>query len=112
VGRTVLSTSLCRWPSSAIRWLLLSPPVCCQRARPQTQQNEITNLEMKMIGLQLARSIGDAASKKEIIKSFANTERNFILKKNEKSISTEATSEYNDMKSTIEKLASKIPGRS
>ncbi|SEM76792.1 hypothetical protein [Bradyrhizobium sp. OK095] len=74
-------------------------------------KNEITNFEMKMIGVQLAQSFGDAPSKKEIIKSLAATERNFLIKKNEKSISTEAMSEYNDMKGLLEKVVSKLPGK-
>ena len=65
---------------------------------------------MKMMGLQLAKEFGDAASKKEIMKSLAQTERNFILKKSERSVSTEALSEYNDLRGLIEKLVSKIPG--
>jgi hypothetical protein len=42
------------------------------------------------------------------------TERNFILKKNEKSVSTEALAEYNDLKSLVEGLLDKLPsaGRS
>lgn len=72
-------------------------------------KNELTNLEMKMIGLQLAQQFSDASSKKEIIKSFAQTERNFILKKNERSSSYEA-SDYNDLKGLLDKLVDKIPG--
>lgn len=44
------------------------------------------------------------------MKSLAATERNFVIKKSEKSISTEALSEYNDLKGIFEKLISKIPG--
>jgi hypothetical protein len=73
-------------------------------------KNEMTNLEMKMIGLQLAKALGDASSKKEIIKAFAHTERNFVLKKNERTISSEELSEYNDLKSVLDGLISKIPG--
>jgi hypothetical protein len=73
-------------------------------------KNEITNLEMKMMALQLAKEFNDSPSKKEIMKSLAQTERNFILKKNEKSVSTEALSEYNDLRGLIEKLVNKIPG--
>lgn len=75
-------------------------------------KNEITNLEMKMMGLQLAKEFGDGPSRKEIVKSLASTERNFIIKKNEKSVSMEALSEYNDLKGILEKLISKIPGSS
>ena len=73
-------------------------------------KNEITNLEMKMMALQLAKEFNDAASKKEIMKSLAQTERNYILKKNERSVTTETLSEYNDLRGLIEKLVNKIPG--
>jgi hypothetical protein len=73
-------------------------------------KNEVTNIEMRMMGLQLAKAAGDAASRKEVIKSLMSTERNFLIKRNEKSVSTEALSEYNDLKGLIEKLVSKIPG--
>jgi hypothetical protein len=73
-------------------------------------KNEITNLELRMMGLQIAKDAGDAASRKEVVKSLMNTERNFIIKKNEKTTSTEALSEYNDLKDLIGKLINKIPG--
>jgi hypothetical protein len=44
-------------------------------------KNEITNLEMKMIGLQLARSIGDAASKKRNHKVVCQYRTQFHIKK-------------------------------
>ncbi|MBB4359127.1 TRAP-type C4-dicarboxylate transport system permease small subunit [Bradyrhizobium sp. CIR18] len=74
-------------------------------------KNEITNFEMKMIGVQLAQSFGDAPSKKEIVRSLAATERNFLIKKNEKTISTEAITEYNDLKGLLEKIVNKLPGK-
>jgi hypothetical protein len=73
-------------------------------------KNEITNIELKMMALQLSKEFDDAFSKKEIMKSLAQTERNFILKKNEKSVSIESLSEYNDLRGLVEKLVSKIPG--
>jgi hypothetical protein len=73
-------------------------------------KNEITNLEMKMMAVQLAHEFKDPPSKKEIMKSLAQTERNFILKKNERSASSDSNSEYNDLRGLIEKLVSKIPG--
>jgi uncharacterized membrane protein len=74
-------------------------------------KNEITNIEMRMMAAQLAQTVGDNAAKKDVIKSFAATERNFLLKKGERTISTEALSEYNDMKGLLEKLASKLRSR-
>jgi hypothetical protein len=61
---------------------------------------------MKMMALQMA---SDQMSKKEIVKVFSKTERNFILKKNEKLISDEDAAEYNDMKSLLEKVIQKLP---
>jgi hypothetical protein len=69
-------------------------------------RNELTNLDMKMMALQLAT---DQASKKEIVKTFWKTERNFVIKKNEKLISGENAAEYNDMKSLLEKVIQKLP---
>jgi hypothetical protein len=74
-------------------------------------KNEITNLEMKMMGVQLVQVFGDGPSKKEIVKSLAATERNFLIKKNERTISTEVMSEYNDMKGLLEKAIGKLPGK-
>jgi hypothetical protein len=73
-------------------------------------KNELTNIELIMMGIQLSKDAGNAASRKDVIKSLMNTERNFLIKKNEKSVSTEALTEYNDLKGLIDKLVSKIPG--
>jgi hypothetical protein len=72
-------------------------------------RNEITNIEGKMMGLQLAKSINDVASKKEVVRAFVKTERNFVLRKNERIISTENLSEYNDIKSILDELIRKLP---
>jgi hypothetical protein len=72
-------------------------------------RNELTNLEVKMMALQLAVKIGDASSKKEIVRVFSKTERNFVLKKNEKIISADNSAEYNDLKGVLEQVLRKIP---
>jgi hypothetical protein len=72
-------------------------------------RNELTNLEAKMMALQLAVSVGDASSKKEIVKVLSKTERNFVLKRNEKLISAENSTEYNDLKAVLEQVIRKIP---
>jgi len=72
-------------------------------------RNELTNLEVKMMALQLAVSVGDAASKKEIVRVLSKTERNFVLKKNEKLISGDISPEYNDLKALLEQVIRKIP---
>jgi hypothetical protein len=65
---------------------------------------------LPVMGLQIAKDAGDAASRKEVVKSLMNTERNFIIKENEKTTSTGALTEYNDLRDLIEKLINKIPG--
>ncbi len=72
-------------------------------------KNEITNIELKMLALQVANNEKDSASKKTVIKSLAETERNFILRKNEKTVSGDFNAEYNDMKSLLEKALEKVP---
>jgi hypothetical protein len=72
-------------------------------------RNELTNLEVKMMALQLAISFGDASSKKEIVRVLSKTERNFVLKRNEKIISADNSTEYNDMKAVLEQVLRKIP---
>lgn len=72
-------------------------------------RNELTNLEVKMMALQLAVKFGDASIKKEIVRVLAKTERNFVLKKNEKIISADNLTEYNDLKAVLEQVLRKIP---
>ena len=62
-----------------------------------------------MMALQLAISFGDASSKKEIVRVLSKTERNFVLKRNEKIISADNSTEYNDMKAVLEQVLRKIP---
>jgi flagellar biosynthesis/type III secretory pathway chaperone len=61
-----------------------------------------------MMAVQLSKT-ADGASKKEVIKTLLKTERNFTLKKNERTISADVT-EYNDIKALLERLVSKLPG--
>jgi len=74
-------------------------------------KNELTNLESKMIAFQYARTLKDASAHRQIIKCLSETERNFVLKKGEKLATADAHADYNDVKSIIEKLISKIPGK-
>jgi hypothetical protein len=71
-------------------------------------RNELTNIEAKMMALQLSKT-ADAASRKDVIKTLLKTERNFTLRKNERTISSDVT-EYNDLKALLERLVSKLPG--
>jgi hypothetical protein len=72
-------------------------------------RNELTNIEAKMMALQFSQIIDDSAMKKEVVKTLLKTERNFTLKKNERIISADTTAEYNDLKSLLERIISKLP---
>src|ERR1700722_2054860 len=73
-------------------------------------KNEITNIEAQIMAYSMAKEFGiDAA--KPVIDALAKTERNFIVKKDEKTISTENLSEYNDMKGFVDKLLDKLPSK-
>jgi hypothetical protein len=72
-------------------------------------KNEITNIESKMIGLQFGKSSKNAKIREIIVKTLSETERNFVIKKNEKIASMETLAEYNDIKSLVEKLVDKLP---
>jgi len=67
--------------------------------------NEITNLEAKMMALQVASERNDKQLFKPIVESLAATERNFILKKNEKAIH-EDDRRYNDLSQMLRALSS------
>lgn len=67
-------------------------------------QNEITNLGFKMASLKVAIKSEDSSALNEIIRNFSNTERNFILKKDEtteklESLKTETNQSSNFTKS-------------
>lgn len=53
-------------------------------------QNEITNIESRQIALQQALILGDKTTIKKLLESLSNTERNFILKKGETTLSQDA----------------------
>ena len=71
-------------------------------------KNEMTNIEMRLAALQLAAS-ASVNSKKQVIEALIKTERNYVLRKNERVISHENLAEFNDLKSVVEKLLEKIP---
>lgn len=61
-------------------------------------KNEITNIEARIMALSVSMAAKDSQSLREVVKSFAMTERNFILKKNEHTVASEVDNKYNDMK--------------
>lgn len=52
-------------------------------------QNELTNIEFKLLAMRVAEDIGDTESTKAAIINFLATERNFVLKKDESTIELE-----------------------
>jgi len=73
-------------------------------------KNELTNVESKLMAYAMAKSLG-ANQVKVVIEELAKTERNFVLKKNEKTLSHENLSEFNDLRDVVQKLAEKIPSK-
>ncbi len=74
-------------------------------------KNEITNIEAQMMAYAMAREFG-ADGVKPVIEALSRTERNFIVKKDEKTIAIENPSEYNDLRGFVDKLLDKIPAKS
>lgn len=52
-------------------------------------QNEMTNIESKHLALEVASMIGDEGLVKDVVRTVANTERNFILAKGQTTASVE-----------------------
>ncbi|WBU27885.1 hypothetical protein OOZ54_14580 [Rhodopseudomonas palustris] len=72
-------------------------------------KNEITNIELKMLAVLLSGKSDSPETTKDVISSLIMTERNFVMKKDERSVSMEGSSEYNDLKGIIEQLVQKLP---
>jgi hypothetical protein len=72
--------------------------------------NEITNLEAKMVAALLACERDDKSLFKPIIESLAKTERNFILKKSEKTVLQDEDRKYNDLKDVVTNFRRTVQG--
>jgi len=64
--------------------------------------NEITNLEAKMMGLLVASERNDKSLFKSLIDNLAKTERNFVLKRREKTVLQDEDRKYNDLKDVLQ----------
>jgi hypothetical protein len=64
--------------------------------------NEITNLEAKMMGLLVAQERNDKSLFKALIDSLAKTERNFVIKRKDRTILDDEDRKYNDLKDVIQ----------
>lgn len=71
-------------------------------------KNEITNIESQFMAYLMSREYG-ADLVKIVVEKMASTERNFIIKNGEKTISLENESQYNDLKELSLKIVDKIP---
>tara|TARA_B110000967_G_C18845877_1_gene541955 strand:- start:631 stop:1575 length:945 start_codon:yes stop_codon:yes gene_type:complete len=71
-------------------------------------QNEITNLNFKITAIKTAIKIDDKPTLSQIILTFSNTERNFILKKGETTENIESMKMENSQVSTYSKSLSEI----
>lgn len=68
--------------------------------------NELTNVESRYLALEEAISLEDEDAVKEIVKDISKTERNFLLKKGESTVSTEEKRlAMEDNKNTIQHLS-------
>lgn len=73
----------------------------------KNSRNEITNIDYRISAVAMIDD-GDSVSKAKLANLFASEERNFVLKKGEKSISAENQSEYNDLKASLEAVVSRV----
>jgi hypothetical protein len=109
LARPNVSAAICSRHLAPVRRIFFLRLYVANEVDLKHNRNELTNLEVKMMALQLAISFGDASSKKEIVRVLSKTERNFVLKRNEKIISADNSTEYNDMKAVLEQVLRKIP---
>lgn len=70
-------------------------------------KNEVTNIESKFLSLIASREFGH--SPEFSIRSLAETERNFVIRRGEKTVGSENDSKYNDIKSILEKIIEVVP---
>lgn len=73
-------------------------------------KNELTNIEAKLMAYAMAKASGKDQIK-IVVDELARTERNFLIKKGERTTANENLSEYNDLKDLCTKLVDKIPGK-
>lgn len=72
-------------------------------------KNELTNFDAWMVALHLSRDPGAGRSPKPVIERLSATERNFILKKNERTVGIETRSDHNDLVELLKKIAAMAP---
>ncbi len=76
----------------------------------KSNKNEITNIESKYLAVLMSQE-NPSPDASIVINNLAETERNFILKKGEKTIGIENDSRFNDMKESLDKVLDAVSGR-
>lgn len=76
----------------------------------KSNKNEITNIEAKYLAYLITQSDGHEKAT-AIVQQLAETERNFILKKDERTIGVENDSRFNDLKESVDKVLGAVSGR-
>ncbi len=69
-------------------------------------KNEITNMESRFAGAMFEASASTSATRAIVLKSFMTVERNFLIKKGERTAATEADTRYNDLAALFETFVS------
>lgn len=64
-------------------------------------KNEVTNMESKFAAAMLMLESPSATTRAQVIKGLMDNERNFIIRKNERTVSSEIISNYNDFSNFI-----------
>ena len=72
-------------------------------------KNELTNIEAKMLAFMMSSKSSKNSFTKIVVESLARTERNFTIKKGERTISVENDPQFNDLNALLQKFAEKIP---
>lgn len=75
----------------------------------KSNKNEITNIELKISGLVFCMN-DKTGHPTEISMRLLNEERNFVIKKSERTVSAEQQARFNDFTEILKSLAKKIPG--
>jgi hypothetical protein len=71
-------------------------------------KNEVTNFEAWMIAVALAKRSDNDVARTLVLRRMIETERNFILRKGDRTISIENDSKYNDVLHAIEAIGKKL----
>ncbi|MGD0191592.1 MAG: hypothetical protein ABSD74_12695 [Rhizomicrobium sp.] len=72
-------------------------------------KNELTNFDAWMIGVLLAKDSADSASLRAVIERMCSVERNFVLRKGERTVGVEGDIKYNDLTAFLKEMLDRLP---